>query len=360
MSLLHDTIAAIQPLDAAAPAHAQARQNQLTKPQGALGRLEAISVQLAGITGALQPRLDRRAVVVMAGDHGVARQGVSAYPSDVTAQMVLNFLRGGAAVNVLARQVGAKVVVVDAGVASPLPPHPDLVSRRIADGTEDLTLGPAMTLDQATAAVELGIDVVNGLADQGLDLVATGEMGIGNTTPSAALVCAFTGAAPEVATGRGTGIDDDAWTRKLAVVRRALDLHAPDPSDGLSTLAALGGLEIAGLAGVILGAAARRVPVVIDGFISTAAALAAVAIAPTARPYLIASHRSAEQGHTVALDHLGLHPMLALDMRLGEGTGALLAFPLIEAAVRTLNEMATFADAGVSGPADPNEPGPTA
>lgn len=358
MTLLDTTVEAIRPLDAAAQALAQARQDQLTKPQGALGRLEALSVQLAGMTGQLRPALEHRAVIVMAGDHGVARQGVSAYPSDVTAQMVLNFLGGGAAVNVLARQMGARVVVVDAGVAGPLPAHPHLVARRIADGTADFTLGPAMTAGQALAAVEMGIEVVSAEHGRGLQLLATGEMGIGNTTAAAALVSVFTRAEPELATGRGTGIDDDAWRRKVAVVRRGLELHQPDAADGMGALAALGGFEIAGLTGVILGAAARRVPVVVDGFISTAAALTAVAIAPGCRPYLIASHRSAEPGHQLALRHLGLHPLLDMDMRLGEGTGALLAFPLVEAAVRTLNEMATFADAGVSGPADPNEPGP--
>ncbi len=360
MTLLDTTIAAIRPLDAAAQAAALARQAVLTKPAGALGKLEALSVQLAGITGQLRPPLDQRAVIVMAGDHGVALQGVSAYPSEVTAQMVLNFLGGGAAVNVLARQMGARVVVVDAGVASPLPSHPNLLSRRVADGTADFTLGPAMTLEQARQAVEMGIEVVTAEHARGLHLLATGEMGIGNTTPSAALTCAFTGAGPDVATGRGTGIDDDAWRRKGAVVQRGLYLPRPDPADGLGTLAALGGFEIAGLAGVMLGAAALRVPVVVDGFISTAAALVAVAMAPLVRPYLIASHRSVEQGHRIALAHLGLSPLLDVDMRLGEGTGALVAFPLVEAAVRTLNEMATFADAGVSGPADPNEPGPQA
>jgi nicotinate-nucleotide--dimethylbenzimidazole phosphoribosyltransferase len=360
MSLLDTTIAAIGPLNAAAQDAARARQDQLTKPQGALGRLEALSIQLAGVTGMLRPPLTERAVIVMAGDHGVARQGVSAFPSDVTPQMVLNFLAGGAAVNVLARQMGARVRVVDIGVASPLPTHPELLARRVANGTEDFTLGPAMTPAQTRLAVETGIEVVTAEHARGLHLVATGEMGIGNTTPSAALVCAFTGAAADVATGRGTGIDDDAWKRKVAVVQRGLDLHRPDPQNGLATLAALGGYEIAGLAGVILGAAALRVPVVIDGFISTAAALVAVAMAPQAREYLIASHRSAEQGHAIALRHLGLHPLLDADLRLGEGTGALLAFPLVEAAVRTLNEMATFSEAGVSGPADPNEPGPAA
>lgn len=358
MSLLEATVASIAPLDASAQSAALARQGQLTKPPGALGRLEALSVQIAGITGVLCPPLAQRSVVVMAGDHGVALQGVSAYPRDVTAQMVLNFLAGGAAVNVLARQMGTRVRVVDIGVASPLAPHAGLLSRRLANGTADITLGPAMSRDQARQAVEIGIEVVTAEHAKGLHLVATGEMGIGNTTPSAALVCAFTGADPAVATGRGTGIDDDAWQRKVAVVRRALALHRPDAKDGLGTLAALGGYEIAGLVGVILGAAALRVPIVIDGFISTAAALAAVAIAPAARPYLIASHRSAEQGHILALNHLGLYALLDMNMRLGEGTGALLAFPLVEAAVRTLNEMATFAEAGVAGPADPNEPGP--
>ena len=349
MSLLQHTLDRIRPLDEAAMATARARQDQLTKPLGALGRLEALSVQIAGITGALQPPLERKAVIVMAADHGVAAQGVSAYPQEVTPQMVLNFLRGGAAINVLAKQTNARVVVVDIGVASALPTHPQLLARKIALGTHDFTLGQAMTRDEAIAAIETGIVVVEEQAKLGLHVVATGEMGIGNTTASSALIAAFTGATPERVTGWGTGISDTIRQHKVAVIAQALALHRPDPADAVGVLAAVGGFEIAGLAGVILGAAAHRVPIVLDGLIAGAAALVAAALTPGVVDYCIPSHRSAEQGHAIALRHLGLSPLLELDLRLGEGTGALLAMPLIEAAVRLLNEMATFGEAGVSG-----------
>ncbi len=349
MSLVQHTLDRIRPLDEAAMATARARQDQLTKPLGALGRLEALSVQIAGITGALQPPLERKAVIVMAADHGVAAQGVSAYPQEVTPQMVLNFLRGGAAINVLAKQTNARVVVVDIGVASALPSHPQLLARKIALGTHDFTLGQAMTRDEAIAAIETGIVVVEEQAKLGLHVVATGDMGIGNTTASSALIAAFTGATPERVTGWGTGISDTIRQHKVAVIAQSLALHHPDPADAVGVLAAVGGFEIAGLAGVILGAAAHRVPIVLDGLIAGAAALVAAALTPGVVDYCIPSHRSAEQGHAIALRHLGLSPLLELDLRLGEGTGALLAMPLIEAAVRLLNEMATFGEAGVSG-----------
>ena len=349
MSLLQHTLDRIGSLDEAAMAAARARQDQLTKPLGALGRLEALSVQIAGITGSLQPPLERKAVIVMAADHGVAAQGVSAYPQEVTPQMVLNFLRGGAAVNVLAKQTNARVVVVDIGVASALPSHPQLLARKIALGTHDFTQGQAMTRDEAVAAIETGIVVVEEQAKLGLHVVATGEMGIGNTTASSALIAAFTGATPERVTGWGTGISDTIRQHKVAVIAQALALHRPDPADAVGALAAVGGFEIAGLAGVMLGAAAHRVPIVLDGLIAGAAALVAAALTPAVVDYCIPSHRSAEQGHAIALRHLGLSPLLELDLRLGEGTGALLAMPLIEAAVRLLNEMATFGEAGVSG-----------
>lgn len=349
MSLVQHTLDRIRPLDAAAMATARARQDQLTKPLGALGRLEALSVQIAGITGALQPPLERKAVIVMAADHGVAAQGVSAYPQEVTPQMVLNFLGGGAAINVLAKQTNARVVVVDIGIASALPSHPQLLARKIALGTHDFTLGQAMTRDEAIAAIETGIVVVEEQAKLGLHVVATGEMGIGNTTASSALIAAFTGATPERVTGWGTGISDTIRQHKVAVIAQSLALHRPDPADAVGVLAAVGGFEIAGLAGVILGAAAHRVPIVLDGLIAGAAALVAAALTPSVVDYCIPSHRSAEQGHAIALRHLGLSPLLELDLRLGEGTGALLAMPLIEAAVRLLNEMATFGEAGVSG-----------
>jgi nicotinate-nucleotide--dimethylbenzimidazole phosphoribosyltransferase len=348
MSLLAETIAAIRPLDHAAMAAARARQDQLTKPRGALGRLETLSIQIAGITGVPRPRLRAPAVLVMAADHGVARRGVSAYPAEVTAQMVLNFLAGGAAINVLARHVGARVAVVDMGVAVELPPHPDLIVRKIALGTADLSAGPAMGRAQAQAALEAGIEVAGELIDAGVDIVATGDMGIGNTTPSSAIVAALTGRPAAEVTGRGTGVDDAGLQRKVALIEAALALHRPERGDGLEVLATVGGFEIGGLAGAIIGAAARRVPVVIDGFISGAAALLASALAPAAQPYLIAAHRSVERGHQAIFAQLDLEPLLDLGMRLGEGSGAALGLSLCQAACKLLDEMATFGEAGVT------------
>ncbi len=340
----------IPPLDYSAQAAARARQDSLTKPPGSLGRLEELSIQLAAITGQARPSVTRKAVIVMAGDHGVAREGVSAYPAEVTPQMVLNFLRGGAAINVLARQAGARVVVVDVGVALDIdaPADAPFYARKIAYGTQNMAHGPAMTRAQAEAAIAEGLDILNAEVANRLDLVATGDMGIGNTTASAAMVAALTGQPVARVTGRGTGIDDAGLARKIAVIERALLVNQPDPHDALDVLAKVGGLEIGGLVGVILGAASRRVPVVLDGFISGAAALVAARLAPDVKPYLIAAHQSVEIGHRVILEDLGLRPLLDLDLRLGEGTGAALAFHLIEAAARLLNEMATFAEAGVS------------
>jgi nicotinate-nucleotide--dimethylbenzimidazole phosphoribosyltransferase len=349
MNLLADTIARIAPLDGMATQAARARQTQLTKPAGSLGRLEDLAIQIAGITGKARPRLHQPAVIVMAADHGVARQGVSAYPAEVTPQMVQNFLGGGAAINVLARHVGAHVVVVDMGVASPIAPHPDLIDRKIAPGTRDFTVEPAMTREQARLAVEVGIAVVSDAIARGADLVATGDMGIGNTTASSAIVAAITGQPVAQVTGRGTGVDDAGLARKIAVIERALALHEPDPADGLDVLAKVGGFEIGGLAGVMIGAAAKRVPVVIDGFISGAAALIACALAPAVQPYLIGGHRSVERGHAAVFARLDLEPLLDLGMRLGEGTGAVLAQPLCLAACKMLDEMATFGEAGVAG-----------
>jgi len=351
MSRLEQTIAQIAPLNGEAMTAARARQAVLTKPQGALGRLETLATQIAGITGNPRPRLLEPAVVVMAGDHGVAAQGVSLYPAEVTPQMVLNFLRGGAAINVLARHVGARVVVVDIGVAVDLPPHPDLLVRKIAHGTRDFSREPAMSREQAQQAVETGIAVVEEVIAAGVDVVATGDMGIGNTTPSSAIVAAITGQPVAEVTGRGTGLDDAGLARKVAVIEAALALHQPDPTDGLDVLAKVGGLEIGGLAGVMIGAAARRVPVAVDGFISGAAALIACALAPAVQPYLIAGHRSVERGHQAVFGRLDLEPLLDLGLRLGEGTGAVLAISLCQAACKVLDEMATFDEAGVSGPA---------
>lgn len=349
---LQDLIAAIPPLDEAAMAAARARQDQLTKPAGSLGRLEDLAVQLAGITGRVEPLVARKAVIIAAGDHGVVAEGVSAYPSEVTAQMVLNFLRGGAAINVLARTAGARVVVVDVGVAAELPPHPALRARKVVPGTANFTHGPALTRAQALTAIGVGLDVVAEAIAAGLDLVATGDMGIGNTTASSALVAALTGEPVARVTGRGTGVDEAGWARKVAAIERGLAVNRPDPADPLGVLAALGGCEIAALVGAVLGTAQARRPVVIDGFISGAAALVAARLAPACVPYLIAGHHSVEIGHQVILRELGLKPLLALNLRLGEGTGAALALPLIEAAARIPAEMATFQSAGVSGPVD--------
>ena len=343
------TLPVIPKPDVLAAQAASLRQSQLTKPAGSLGVLEDLSVQVAAITGNSRPSVARKAVIVMAADHGVAREGVSAYPAEVTPQMVLNFLHGGAAINVLANQVGARVVIVDIGVAYDFKETPGLIQRKVAYGSQNLAKGPAMSRQQAEQALSVGIEVVDEEFKRGLDMVATGDMGIGNTTPSAAIVAAITGRSPAEVTGRGTGVDDSSLARKIATIETALAVNQPDGADAMDVLAKVGGFEIAGLAGVILGAASHRLPVVIDGFISGAAALIAAGLAPEVKPYLIAAHQSVEIGHAVILQHLGLRPLLTLDMRLGEGTGSALAFSLVESSVRILNEMATFAEAGVSG-----------
>lgn len=348
--LLEDTIAAIGPLDAAAVAAARERQEALTKPSGSLGRLEDVSVQLAGIASQCPPPLPEPAVVaVFAADHGVHAQGVSPWPQEVTAQMVANFLASGAAVNAIATQAGASVCVVDVGVAADLPTAPGLLSRKVRPGTADMTEGPAMTLEEARLAVETGIKVAADLVEEGNRCLITGDMGIANTTASAALIAVFTASTPALVTGRGTGIDDPTWARKVEVVRRALELHRCDQAAPLEALAAVGGLEHAALAGFILGGAARRVPVLLDGVIACAAAVAARAFAPRVADYLIAGHLSTEPGALRALDALGLEPLLNLGMRLGEGSGAVLALPVVGAAARVLRDMATFDSAGVSG-----------
>lgn len=346
-TLLEQTVERIQGLDESAMRDAEHRIDRLTKPPGSLGRLEEIARQIAGITGRLQPDLSGKAVIVMAGDHGVCAEGVSAFPAEVTPQMVLNFLNGGAAVNVLSRHVGADVVCVDIGVNADLS-HPNLVGRKIRKGTDNIAAGPAMSPDEAVRAIQAGVDIVDGLAERGYRMFATGEMGIGNTTPSSALLAALTGMDIEAVVGRGTGIGDEALRHKRDVIRRALDVNRPNAEDPLDVLAKLGGFEIAGLVGVILGAAANRCPVVIDGFISSAAALVASRIAPLASAYMLPSHLSHELGHRVLMEHIGLRPILQMDMRLGEGTGAVMAFPIVEAAVKLMNEMATFESAGIS------------
>lgn len=339
----------ISRLDEAAMAAARERQAHLTKPPGSLGRLEAIAVHLAGIQSTVQPRAARSAVIVAAGDHGITEEGVSAYPSAVTAQMVANFLAGGAAINAIAGVAGARLVVADFGVAADLDPHPALVAAKVARGTANFARGPAMTRDQAAAAVQAGARIVATEHERGLDLLALGEMGIGNTTAAAALTAALTGTPPAAVTGRGTGLDDAALAHKVKVVEAALARHRLTRDDPFAALVAVGGFEIAGLVGAILEAAARRVAVVLDGFITGAAALVAVGMAPATRGFLVASHRSVEPGHGILLDALGLDPLFDLQLRLGEGSGAALALPLIAAAVAAHNQMATFAEAGVSG-----------
>jgi nicotinate-nucleotide--dimethylbenzimidazole phosphoribosyltransferase len=348
MSALPKLLSRIQPPDPALGARAQAHLDQLTKPLGSLGRLEELARRIVEITGQELPVLRRAVIFTLAADHGVVAEGVSAYPQVVTAQMVENFFRGGAAINVLARHAGADLVVADLGVAGPLPSKPGLVVRRIASGTKNMALEPAMTRDEALAAIEAGIQLVEAERCQGVDLIGTGEMGIGNTTAASAITAVLTGAPVEAVTGRGTGIDEAAWQRKVAVIQRALEVNRPDPRDGLDVLAKVGGFEIGGLAGVILAGAAHRIPVVLDGFITGAAALIAHALKPEVSHYLLASHCSAEPGHRAILDRLGLDPYLNLGLRLGEGTGAALAFSLIRAAVAIYSEMATFKSAGVS------------
>lgn len=354
--MLESTVAAIRPLDEAAMAAARELQGRLTKPAGSLGALEPLSVRLAGLAGSCPPPLpEPAAVAIFAGDHGVHAQGVTPWPQEVTAQMIGNFLAGGAVVNAFARQAGASVTVVDVGVATPLPTDgggdpagPRLVAANVRAGTRDLAVTAALTRDEARTAVETGIRVAGELVDGGAGILLTGDMGIGNTTPAAALIAAFTGVDPAEATGRGTGVDDETYARKVDVVRRALDRHTPDPADPLGVLAAVGGLEHAALCGLILGAAARRVPVLLDGVIAVSAALAAAAFAPDAAEAMVAGHRSAEPGATAALRHLGLDPLIDLGLRLGEGTGALLALPVVTGAVRVLHEVATFDSAGVA------------
>jgi nicotinate-nucleotide--dimethylbenzimidazole phosphoribosyltransferase len=343
-------MARVAPLDEPAMTQARRRLDSLTKPPGSLGRLERLAVQLAGITASPRPRLAAREVVVMAADHGVVVEGVSAYPASVTAEMVRNFARGGAAINVLARQVRASVVVVDVGVAAELPASLPIVHRKVAFGTANLASGPAMTVEQALAAIDVGLDLAGRDGDRAPDIVCLGEMGIGNTTAATSILAAVTGLPVAELTGRGTGIDDDTWRHKVAVIERALAVNRPDPADPLAVLAKVGGLEIAALVGLALGAAARRIPVLVDGFIATAAALVAAELCPAARGYMIAGHRSVEIGHRVALERLELEAIVALDLRLGEGTGAALALPILDAALAILDEMATFEEAGVSGP----------
>ncbi|GGM90846.1 hypothetical protein GCM10010106_43000 [Thermopolyspora flexuosa] len=344
-------VAAIDPLDEAAARAAREHQDRLTKPRGALGSLEDVAVRLAGIAGTCPAPIPHpAAVAVFAADHGVHAQGVTPWPQEVTAQMVANFLAGGAVVNAFANQAGATVTVVDVGVAADLPPTPRLVNRKIAYGTADLSQGPAMTREQAERAIATGAEIAADLVRYGARCLIAGDMGIANTTASAALVSAFTGRDPELVTGRGAGIDDATLRHKIEVVRRGLEANGLPSEEvpAIEVVARVGGLEHAAIAGFILGAAAARVPVILDGVIAGAGALVAAGIAPRAIDYCLAGHRSAEPGHAATLEHLGLRPLVDLELRLGEGTGAVLAHPLVCAAARVMHEVATFDSAGVS------------
>ncbi len=345
---LAQAIARVAPADAEARCRAEARQLRLTKPPGSLGRLEQVSVQLAGIFGTENPRIRGKAVIVAAADHGVVAQGVTGYPQAVTGQMVQNFLEGGAAVSALSRLLGVRQIIVDAGVASGIQDHPDLRRLSSGHGTGDISLGPAMSTRQAQQCLTAGVNLAVEAARSGADLIAMGDMGIGNTTAASAIAATVTAKSARETTGRGTGRTPDELEHKVEVVQRALTVNRPDPDNPLDVLAKVGGFEIGVLAGVVLGGSAMRRAVVLDGFISGAAALLALLLCPATRDYMIASHRSDERGHQVILTHLALSPLLDLRMRLGEGSGAVLAMPIIEAASACLCEMATFDEAGVS------------
>lgn len=344
--LLTETVNKIGTLDDVAMAKAKERMDNLIKPPGSLGQLEQIALKLAGILGQPRPRIDKRAVIVMAGDHGVTDEGVSAAPRDVTWQMLPAFINGVAGIGVLARHAGASITVVDVGVAADVD-IPGVLKRRVKAGTGNIAAGPAMTRDEAVAALEVGIEVAQAEIERGATLLALGDMGIGNTTPSSAILAVLGGYSVNDVTGRGTMINDEVLDKKRLAITRALEINRPDPTDGVDVLAKVGGLEIAGLAGVVLGCAANRVPVVVDGFITGAAALIASTIKPESKNYMLASHLSGEPGHGLMLELLGLTPLLHMGMRLGEGTGAALAMHIIDAACRVLDEMVTFQEAGV-------------
>ena len=345
---LQKIISHIQPVNQKLYEAAQKRLDNLTKPPGSLGRLEEFAKRLVAITGNIMPALDRKVIFTFAGDHGVTSEGVSAYPSEVTRQMVLNFLNGGAGINVLACHAGAEVVVIDIGVDHDFPDIQDLESKKVIRGAKNIRKGPAMTREEAIRCIGVGVDLAAEFAEKGYQIFGTGEMGIGNTTPSSAIAAVLTERPVSEVTGRGTGINDEALGNKIIVIQEAIAINKPDPSDPLDVLSKVGGAEIGGIAGLIIGAAAKRIPVVIDGFISTAGALIAYCLEPKTKDYMFAAHNSVERGHKAMLDKIGLHPILDLDLRLGEGTGAALALLLIEAGLKIYREMATFSDAGVS------------
>lgn len=348
MKLLNETVGKIKKIDHSLKDKTQKRLDNLTKPQGSLGRLEDLSMQMVEITGKDNPPVKNKVIFTMAGDHGVVEEGVSAFPQEVTSQMVYNFLRGGAGINVLARHIGSKVIVVDMGVAMDLNVDPRLIIKKVNYGTKNITKGPAMTKEEAVLSIERGIEVFDNEYKNGIDIVGTGEMGIGNTTSSSAITSTITGRGVEEVTGRGTGIDDAVLTHKIDIIKKSITINNPNKNDAIDVLAKIGGFEIGGLVGVILAAASRRVPIVIDGFISGAAALVAYQLESKIKDYLIAAHASVEQGHAIIFNHIGLEPVLNLNLRLGEGTGAALAMNTIEAGIKILNEMATFEHAAVA------------
>ncbi len=348
MRKIDETIENIEPIHEKLMEEAQRKLDSLTKPSGSLGRLEELAKRVVGITGSLCPEFKNKVILTLAGDHGVVKEGVSAYPQEVTVQMVRNFIDGKAGINVLAEHIGAEVIVVDMGVKCDLEGSPRLLVKKVSYGTKNFLKGPAMSREEGLQSIEAGIQVVDELSDKGLDILGIGEMGIGNTTPSSAIAAVFTNLAPKEVTGRGTGIDDKTLDRKVEVIEKALSVNQPDAKDPVGVLAKLGGFEIGGLAGCVLGAAANKIPVVIDGFISTAGALIACQLAPRAKQYIIASHLSPEIGHKTMLDRMGLSPLLNLNLRLGEGTGAALGINLVEAGIKILTGMATFEEAGVS------------
>ncbi|MDD2500362.1 MAG: nicotinate-nucleotide--dimethylbenzimidazole phosphoribosyltransferase [Geobacter sp.] len=349
MSLLEATLARIAPLDADLLHQTQTRLDNKTKPPGSLGRLEEFARKVVAISGKPAPDLAKKMIFTFAGDHGVVEEGVSAFPKEVTPQMVLNILRGGAGVNVLARHAGAEVRVVDVGVDFDFEDCPGLLHKKVARGTRNLAKGPAMTREETLAALAVGIELADQCKAEGVGLVGTGEMGIGNTTPSSAMIAAIGGFSPQEVTHRGTGINDQALQIKIAAIQKGLEVNQPDPTDPLDVLTKVGGLEIAAIAGLVLGCTANQIPVVVDGFISTAGALIASELHPQVRDYLFAAHESVEVGHRFMLERIGARPILGLDLRLGEGTGGALAMQLIEAGVKILLEMATFEQAGVVG-----------
>jgi len=346
---LEEKLAAIQPIKEEFLSSAQARLDHLTKPVGSLGQLEELAKRYAAMVEKATPAIQKKIIYTFAADHGVVKEGISAYPREVTAQMVYNFLRKGAGINVLAEHVGAEIIVVDIGVDHEFTPAEGLVIRKVAAGTGNMILGPAMSRKQALQAIQVGLEMADHAATQKADLVGTGDMGIGNTTPSSAILSVLAGMPVNQVTHRGTGIDDIGLARKIQIIEKAIARNKPDPHDPLDVLAKVGGFEIGGIAGLIMGCASHRIPVVVDGFISTAGAMIAVALNPTIKGYLFASHQSVEVGHRFMWEYLGQKPILNLSLRLGEGTGAALAMGIIEAGVKIMTQMATFTEAGVSG-----------